>query len=151
MPKPGTLLKNTLKISVGDEIKQHKLLHWLTERGFNRVSRVEAPGEYSMCGGIMDVFPESSDLPIRIELFGDTVESLRIFSPDTQTSLRQLKDVNILALREESSPIEEDGSLLDYLPSEAWVVLREPAQIEERAIRSTPVRPQTQPQSRPDD
>ncbi|MFQ5862502.1 MAG: transcription-repair coupling factor [Candidatus Brocadiales bacterium] len=147
LPKPATLLKNTLKISVGDDINQQKILGWFTERGFSKVSRVEAPGEYSLRGGIMDIFPASSDLPLRIELFGDRVESLRIFSPDTQISLKQLEDANILALREESSLIEEDGSLLDYLPPDTWVALREPAQIEDRALKSIQGWPHGQPQT----
>ncbi len=144
LPKPDVLLKNTLKVSVGDEIGPQKVLGWLTERGFNKVSRVEVSGEYSLRGGIMDIFPASSDLPVRLEFFGDGVESLRIFSPDTQTSVRQLEDVNILALGEDFSPVEGDGSLFDYLPRDTWVVLREPAQIEERALKAIQSQPQDQ-------
>lgn len=146
LPEPGTLLKNTLRISVGQEIGQQEILNWLGERGFNRVSRVEVAGEFSLRGGIMDVFPASADLPLRIEFFGDVVESIRVFNPDTQVSFRQLKEANILALKEETSHPKEGGSLLDYLPSDTWVVLREPAQIEDRASRFVQTRPADQSQ-----
>ncbi|HCN19653.1 MAG TPA: transcription-repair coupling factor [Planctomycetia bacterium] len=146
LPKPDTLLINTLKISVGDEMEQQKILSWLTDRGFNKVSRVESPGEYSLRGGIMDIYQASSDRPIRIEFFGDTVESVRVFNPDTQMSVERQKDVNILALRDEPSSMGEDGSLFDYLPGEAWTVLREPAQIEKRALKTTQGWPQDRPE-----
>ncbi|MEE9201090.1 MAG: transcription-repair coupling factor [Candidatus Brocadiales bacterium] len=142
LPGPDTLRKNTWKVSAGEETDLHKMIDWLTERGFNGVSRVGAPGEYGLRGGIMDVFPASSDLPVRMEFFGDRVESLRSFDPETQVSVRELKEVNILALREEeASTGEEDGTLFDYLPQDVWVVLNEPGQIEERALKSVQNQP----------
>ncbi len=136
LPGPDTLIENTLRVSVGDRRGPQQVIDWLSDRGFNGVSRVESSGEYSLRGGIMDVFPASSDLPIRLEFFGDEVESLRLFSPDTQTSVRQLKDVHILALSDDAPPAAEDGSLFDYLPEDAWVVLKEPDHIEKRAAKS---------------
>ncbi len=136
LPGPDTLIENTLRVSVGDRRGPQQVIDWLADRGFNSVSRVESSGEYSLRGGIMDVFPASSDLPIRLEFFGDEVESLRLFSPDTQTSVVQLNEVHILALSDDAPPAAEDGSLFDYLPADAWVVLKEPNNIEKRAARS---------------
>ena len=143
LPRPDTLIKNTWKLSVGDAIDRQKILDWLSERSFNKVSRVEAPGEYGFRGGIMDVFPASSDLPVRIEFFGDTVESLRLFDPGTQVSIREMSNANILALREETSLAEEEGSLFDYLSRDTWVMLKEPAQIEDRALKTVQTQPWT--------
>jgi transcription-repair coupling factor (superfamily II helicase) len=145
LPQPKTLLESTLKVTVGEELGPKKILEWLVLRGFQKVSRVEAPGEYSLRGGIIDIFPPSSDLPYRIEFFGDTIESIRVFNTDTQTSVRGLKEVNILALRESTSGRLEEGSLLDYLPKDAWIALREPDTIEDRAKKMPGPLPWTHP------
>lgn len=132
LPDPKTLLDNTLKVSAGTGPGPAKIIAWLVDRGFQKVSMVEAPGEYSLRGGILDIFPPSSDLPYRLEFFGDKVESIRLFNIDTQTSLHILKEGNILALKEYARG-KLEGSLLDYLPEDTPLALREPTDIEDRA------------------
>ena len=137
LPAPKDLIENTLQVVAGEDMEQQKVVEWLVDRGFQRVTMVEAPGEFSLRGCVLDIFTPSSEIPYRLEFFGDRVESIRLFSPDTQTSIKSLKEGNILALREVgaycNTPLLGTATLLDYLPQEAWVVLREPEAIQEKA------------------
>lgn len=132
LPAPGELVENTLQLTVGRDIEQRKIVEWLLDRGFRRVNMVEVYGEFSLRGCILDLFPPSSEVPYRLEFFGDRLESLRLFNPDTQTSLKCLNEGNILALRGDSS-FTGNCTLLDYLPHGAWIVFREPEAIQEKA------------------
>ncbi len=132
LPPASNLEENTLNIQVDKELEQEKIVEWLIERGFQRVSMIEAPGEFSLRGCILDLFPASSEVPYRLEFFGDSVESIRLFDPDTQTSVKNLTEANILALKEGSS-LEETCTLLDYMPQKTWVVLKEIEAIEDKA------------------
>ncbi|HHT9140355.1 MAG TPA: CarD family transcriptional regulator, partial [Candidatus Tripitaka californicus] len=137
LPLPGDLTENTLQVVVGKDLGQQEVVGWLVDRGFKGVTMVEAPGEFSLRGCILDVFTHSSEFPYRLEFFGDRVESIRLFSPDTQTSIKNLKEGNILALDckglTNQTPTAGAGTLLDYLPHGAWVVLKEHEVIREKA------------------
>ncbi len=101
----------------------------LTLLGFNREAVVENCGEMSVRGGIIDVFPFSSDYPYRIEFFGDTVESIRVFDPATQKSIKHISQLNIYPqYPEENIDIENRSqvSILDYLDEETILFLDEP-------------------------
>jgi transcription-repair coupling factor (superfamily II helicase) len=138
LPSPEDLLGNTLKVVAGRDLEREKILDWLVDRGLQRVSMVESPGEFSLKGCVLDIFPPSSEFPYRLEFFGDRIESLRLFSPDTQTSIKELQEGNILALKggEIGEGAKTSSTLLDYLPGgEALVVLREPEAIQEKAQR----------------
>src|SRR5262249_35037143 len=80
-PVPGreALAAATREIRVGGRVDEKELIHWLVERGAHATSAVELPGEFSLRGGILDIFAADADDPIRIELFGDEVESIRSF------------------------------------------------------------------------
>jgi transcription-repair coupling factor (superfamily II helicase) len=98
---PRTALHEfTVYVGVGEEIDRQLLIATLVDVGYKHTALVENRGEFSIRGGIIDVFPAFSENPIRIELFGDTVESLREFDAMTQRSLGQLDLVNILPGRE---------------------------------------------------
>jgi transcription-repair coupling factor (superfamily II helicase) len=83
-----------------EEIDREKLLLKLTEAGYLSVPLVEDSGSYSVRGGIIDVFPPHSTHPYRIELFGDRVESIRLFEPSTQRSLEEVSELVLLPARE---------------------------------------------------
>ena len=85
------LEKNTLKISDGDNLSIDFVNEVLFEYKFKRVDFVTEPGEFSVRGGIVDVFSFSHDEPYRIEFFGDEVDSIRTFDVETQLSTEQLK------------------------------------------------------------
>ncbi len=89
--------------------------------GYRRESLVELPGTMSHRGGILDIFPPNSDLPVRIEMLGNQVESIRFFDPQTQRSLRTVPSVEILAASE-STPTGAD-TLISYLPADSLVVM----------------------------
>ncbi len=91
-----TVASRSLK--VGDEVDLDDLTRWLTARGFERVTAIELPGEFTIHGGIVDVFPPDSADPIRIELFGDEIESIRLFDAETQRKVRDLDEATITIL-----------------------------------------------------
>ena len=78
------LEKRTINLSEGDEIEQEELVKRLVASGYSRTDLIEGAGQFSVRGGIVDVFPPSSQKPFRIELWGDTVDSISDFDPDTQ-------------------------------------------------------------------
>ena len=85
-------------LKVGDEVDLEDLTRWLTARGFERVTAIELPGEFTIHGSIVDLFPPDSPDPIRLELFGDEIESIRLFDVETQRKVRDLDDVTITIL-----------------------------------------------------
>ena len=87
------LERNTLKVSVSDNLSLDFVNEVLFEYNFNRVDFVTEPGEFSVRGGIIDVFSFSNDEPYRIEFFGDEIESVRTFDPVSQLSIKEYKRV----------------------------------------------------------
>ena len=87
----------TRTIKVGDSVPVEELTAWLIDRGMVRVEVVEVAGEFSVRGGILDVFPPDSSDPIRVEFFGDEVESIRPFDGETQRSLGKQDSVALTA------------------------------------------------------
>ncbi|GAB5564805.1 MAG: transcription-repair coupling factor [Winogradskyella sp.] len=90
------LEKNTLKIGLNDELSIDFVNEVLFEYNFKRVDFVTEPGEFSVRGGIVDVFSFSHDEPYRIEFFGDEVDSIRTFDVETQLSTEQIKKISII-------------------------------------------------------
>ena len=90
----------------GEMIDPEKLVEHLRLAGYNQVDVVEMPGEFAHRGGLIDAYPPESDRPVRMELFGDEVESLRKFDPGTQRSAAATEEVALLPLTE--TPVEED-------------------------------------------
>ena len=90
----------------GEMLDPEKLVERLRLAGYNQVDVVEMPGEFAHRGGLIDVYPPESDRPVRIELFGDEVESLRKFDPATQRSAAATDDAVLLPLTE--TPVDED-------------------------------------------
>lgn len=91
-----TMANNTLTIKRGEELPIDTLEEWMHETGFQRVDFVYEPGQFSIRGGIVDVFSYGSDRPFRIELYGDTVESVRRFSPEDQLTVEFLAEAVIV-------------------------------------------------------
>ncbi len=171
VPSRGSISRNVLRIEKHREYPLEKLIVWLQEHRYRLTGQVENPGEYALRGGIIDIFPFASDVPCRIEYFGDEIESIRSFHVESQLSDREIDACQILspdkiyssshgritpslsppcegrkggnerlarkgdftgdtaAVRSES----EKTSLLAYLDKDTWIVLKEPASIEDRA------------------
>ena len=117
----------TLTLSVGEEVSLDTLEDHLRSIGYERREPVEMVGEYSIRGGILDVFPAESTRPLRIEFFGDEIESIRRFEVDTQRSVMKISEAQVLPLSEPVQ-MEPEYSLLDLAPG-ALVVIDEPEQV----------------------
>jgi transcription-repair coupling factor (superfamily II helicase) len=115
------LERNTLKIGVGDNLSIDFVNEVLFEYQFKRVDFVTEPGEFSVRGGIVDVFSFSNDEPYRIEFFGDEVDSIRTFDVETQLSIEQIKKINIIPNVENKFLSEERASFLKYIASKTVI------------------------------
>ena len=93
---PGFLSGHTFFFRQGDKLNEAALKLQLQQAGYDPVSAVMRPGEYSIRGGLIDLFPTGSSLPYRLDLFGDEIEQIRAFDPDTQRSLYPVKEVRLL-------------------------------------------------------
>ncbi len=112
-----TVLKeNIIEISIGAKLDADFVMELLVEHGFGRVDFVYEPGQFSIRGGIIDVFSFGNELPYRVELFGDEVESVRIFDPSTQLSERKLAKVTIVPNIQTQFSAEQKASLFETLP-----------------------------------
>lgn len=115
------LERNTLKVSVGKNLSLDFVNEVLFEYHFNRVDFVTEPGEFSVRGGIIDVFSFSNDEPYRIEFFGDEVDSIRTFDVETQLSKEKLRKVSIMPNVENKALQEKRESFLKYVSSKTIV------------------------------
>nr|WP_288833861.1 transcription-repair coupling factor [uncultured Flavobacterium sp.] len=116
--------KNTLKVSVGDKISIDFINEVLFEYEFKRVDFITEPGEFSVRGGIVDVFSFSNDNPYRIEFFGDEVESIRTFDVATQLSIEQKKKITIIPNVENKVFQENRESFLDYISEQTVIFIQ---------------------------
>lgn len=111
-----TLQKNTLHLKTGEKADIDFLLDVLLEYGFERTDFVYEPGEFSIRGGIIDVFSFGNELPYRIELFDDEVESMRTFDPESQLSERKISELTIIPNIQNHFVQELQSSLFEFLP-----------------------------------
>ena len=120
------LEKNTLKIAVGDHLSLDFVNEVLFEYQFKRVDFVSEPGEFSVRGGIVDVFSFSHDEPFRIEFFGDDIDSIRTFDVETQLSTAQIKKIDIIPNVANKLLKENRQSFLEYIASKTIVFTKTP-------------------------
>ena len=117
------LEKNTLKISVGDQVSIDFINEVLFEYDFKRVDFITEPGEFSVRGGIVDVFSFSNDNPYRIEFFGNEVDSIRTFDVESQLSVEKQNKITIIPNLENKFIKENRESFLDYISDKTvlWI------------------------------
>nr|WP_322551335.1 transcription-repair coupling factor [Flavobacterium sp. LB-N7T] len=118
------LEKNTLKLAVSDNLSIDFINETLFEYNFKRVDFVTEPGEFSVRGGIIDVFSFSNDNPYRIEFFGNEVDSIRSFDVETQLSIEKLKKISIIPNVENKLLQESRESFLDYISEKTVIVIQ---------------------------
>jgi transcription-repair coupling factor (superfamily II helicase) len=155
-------LKACKKLSVGQTISQELLLRSWVEIGYQRVNTVLEPGQFSRRGGIVDVWPPVQKMPVRLDFFGDEIESIRQFDPASQRTIEKLEAILITPAREfftrelyerRTSDIElsefhipllhqQSASLIDYLPTKSMVLVDDfsivesmVAEVEEQAVK----------------
>ncbi|HEU4495616.1 MAG TPA: transcription-repair coupling factor [Flavobacterium sp.] len=107
--------KNTLKVAVGDQVSIDFINEVLFEYEFKRVDFITEPGEFSVRGGILDVFSFSNENPFRIEFFGNEVDSIRTFDVETQLSIEKQKKITIIPNVENKFFQENRESFLNYI------------------------------------
>lgn len=113
--------KNTLKVFVHQKLSPDALADRLLELLFNRVDFVYEPGQFSVRGGIVDVYSFSEENPIRIEFYGDEIASLRSFNAATQISYSQLEKVNILPNIQDRNLVYARKNFISALPSKSVI------------------------------
>jgi transcription-repair coupling factor (superfamily II helicase) len=129
VPQRESLARQTRVLRIGEELSVAGLSQWLVENGFHNTTAVELPGEFSVRGGIVDIFAPDWYDPVRIELFGDEIESIRRFEVSTQRSLATLEHVEVTFL---PPTFGDRGHLSNYLPPGSWFLLIEPADLEQQ-------------------
>lgn len=121
---PASVQNSIISIKQGGELKVDEVLPKLIHHGFIHTDFVYEPGQFALRGGILDLYSFGNDKPYRVELFGNEVDSIRIFNPESQLSERRLLQVNIIpsiiAVQEEDSKVEK-VSLFDFLPDNTVV------------------------------
>ncbi|MGB7325477.1 MAG: transcription-repair coupling factor [Rubripirellula sp.] len=139
VPTPEKLRDSTRRISVGDEVDPDEIRRWLAEAGFAATTAVALPGEFATRGGLLDIYSADQPQPIRIEWFGDEIESIRKFDPGSQRSIESLDHVEIAAVgvsgeEDENGSAENSfGSIADYLPDDAIVIVVDPPSTQKSA------------------
>ncbi|HSK89154.1 MAG TPA: transcription-repair coupling factor [Anaerolineales bacterium] len=150
-------LKACRKLTAGQSTQPDTLLRSWVEIGYQRVNTVLEPGQFSRRGGILDVWAPAEKLPVRLDFFGDEIETIRRFDPATQRTVEKLESILLTPAREYIAPGDQDGelsefhipllhqqsaSLLDYLPQKALILVDDlsvvesmVAEIEEQAVK----------------
>ncbi len=111
-----SLLRNTFTAKVGEKVDVEFLSELLASYDFEKADFVYEAGQFAVRGGIIDVFSFAHDLPYRIELFGDEIESIRTFDPSTQLSEETVKEINLIPNIQTKLIQEERQGFLDFLP-----------------------------------
>ena len=119
VPPASDVTHDTLALSTGDTWEMEALVERLVGQGFSHTDFVEQPGDLARRGGILDVFPYSGSHPIRIEFFGDGIDSLREFDVQTQRSVSRRTEVRLTPNLERESAHQQAVAFLDYLPEQA--------------------------------
>ncbi|MBE7039264.1 MAG: transcription-repair coupling factor [Ruminococcaceae bacterium] len=127
-----SFLDSSMNFSVGDKIKIQDLTEKLSKLGYSREDTVEGKGQFSVRGGIVDVFSPDAENPCRLEFFGDYIDSIRLFDAITQTSIENAEKVTITSACETSTE-KKPASVVSYFDKDALIFFSEPMQIAERA------------------
>jgi transcription-repair coupling factor (superfamily II helicase) len=136
LPPPGLIAPMLLRLEIGATWSHEQLSEALVEVGYRRQSIVENRGEFSIKGGIIDIFPICAEDPCRLEFVGDDIESIRLFDAVTQLSFEKIERVGLMPRNswiDSAGPSGDEATLLDFLPPETIVAWDEPLRIEETA------------------
>jgi transcription-repair coupling factor (superfamily II helicase) len=133
---PERLKKASIELKSGSEIEPLLLADLLVDAGFDRQDPVDEHGEFTVRGGIVDIFPAGDAQPVRIEFVGDMVESLRRYEPSTQRSIEVIDQLTVVPLRERFDGDDEGVTLLEFLSSlGVKIFVSEFEQVEETALK----------------
>lgn len=128
-PSKEALLRSELRLYTGISYSFTALVDQLNELGYDHESEVEGPGQFAVRGGIIDLYPTNALLPYRIDFFGDEIEDIRTFEPDTQRSKLNVDSLIVAAPPGKDLPVSTSG-ILEYLTTPVLWQLWEPVLIE---------------------
>lgn len=111
MPAKSGLAEASIVIAKGKSLEEKKLFNYLQQNGYHRSGTVREHGEYAVRGGIIDIFPAGSDNPVRLDLFGDELESLRYFDAVSQKTIGEAEELTLIPV---SEVILDDGSIARF-------------------------------------
>ncbi len=100
VPARDLIGKQALSAAPGNVLGMEGIIRWLELNGFNRASTVREFGDYAVRGGILDLFASGMDLPVRLDFFGDTLESIRSFDPETQRTVMDMRALDLVPVAE---------------------------------------------------
>ena len=138
--EPVDMAEQSLHLKVGDRIEQSTLVNWLMEHGFNRVDFVYEPGQYSVRGGIVDIFSYVESKPYRVDFFGDEIDSLRRFDISSQLSHERPESVEIVANTMSDGESGNRVSLARFAQGATWWIsdgdfaLRKVAEVRKKVL-----------------
>ena len=131
---PDEIQKNRIHITGEDTVDLTKLEQDLTALGYERESQIEAPGQFAVRGGLIDVFPLAEEMPVRIELWGDEIDSIRMFDAKSQRSIENISEITIYPASENCFGNNGLVSFLKYFPeNETLLFYDEPHRLQETA------------------
>ena len=141
IPTTEALGDLTLTLRTGDDLPLNRLIEWLATAGYQRVDGIEQPGDFAVRGGIVDVFPPvtrddaiTAGAGVRLDYFGDEIDTISLVDPDTMGSGARLKEVKLLGARPETLQRDESTTALwTLLPEHTLVVLSEVMELAEQA------------------
>ncbi|PKD44745.1 transcription-repair coupling factor [Rhodohalobacter barkolensis] len=116
--------ESSIKLVKGNEISPDDLSQQLVDQGYTSTRFVDAPGEFAIRGGIFDVYPFSGEYPVRIEFFGDEIETIREFDPNSQRSIAFLNETRLVP-NAGGNGMDTKESLLSYLPENSSIVVED--------------------------
>ncbi len=122
---PNVLSGNIIQLKTNETIDVDGLIEKLVNYGFERTDFVYEPGQFALRGGIFDIYSFGNEKPYRLELFGNDIDSIRIFDPESQLSERKLLQVNIIPNIETQFDDEEKVSLFDFLPENTVIWMQD--------------------------
>jgi len=145
VPRPEAVPDYTLTIEAGQELAPGALLDWLDRAGYSRQDAIDQPGDFAVRGGIIDIYPPAGSVvgidqrpaaisAVRLDYFGDDVETLARIDPDTMGSGERLQSVSLIGARPEALQMNNDSAcLIDLLPDNTLPVLHEAMELSEQA------------------
>lgn len=136
VPKPSAIPQMALTLKVGDDMSPGNLATWLTDAGYQRVDAIEQPGEFAVRGGIVDIYPPmgANQDPVRLDYFGDEIDSLCMVDPDTLGSGKRLEHIQFIGAKLEQLQSDDATTCLwEMLPQDTAVVLHEVMELSEQA------------------
>ena len=137
---PSALNSNIISIKTNDTINLDGIMELFVMYGFSRTDFVYEPGQFALRGGILDIYSYGNEKPYRVELFGNEVDSIRIFDPETQLSERKILSVSIIPNVETQFDSGEKISLLEFLPENTlvwlkdWDIIKEKIELQEDTL-----------------